>query len=202
MLADKALHLAGRLFGGRPWVPPKLPTLDEVEEQARADSRDHGLTSEQRGRADQLACWLVELKNMRKLFVEDGLAASKNVPDEDRLACAWEDQQAFMSLLKERRDFPAFPVDISSREGQRIVKTIAQDAMGELFEAIQHLKNAKLHRATELAEFDRAAFVEELVDAFKLLLEVALLVGVGLDEFWESYRGKTAKNTVRILGGY
>jgi hypothetical protein len=116
----------------------------------------------------------------------------------DRLAKVWSDQQAFMRLLRLRRDFPAFPVDLHTKEGQRLVKEIAYDACHELHEAVDHLKNAKLHRATEVPELDRAAFLEELVDAFKFIIEVAVLSGVTLPEFWAAYEKKTERNTRRI----
>ena len=116
----------------------------------------------------------------------------------DRLSRVWSDQLAFMRLLHAKRNFPAFPVDVRSKVGQRLIKEIAQDACGEVHEALQHLKNAKLHRATDVADFDRAAFLEELVDAFKLIIEVAILAGVSLDEFFAAYTKKTERNTLRI----
>ena len=140
-----------------------------------------------------MADWLTELRNLRRFVFDEPV---------DRLTKVWNDQKAFMRLLVERRDFPQFPVDLRTKEGQRLVKTIAQDAMGELYEAVQHLKNAKLHRATDVSDFDRAAFIEELVDALKLLLEVAILAGISLEEFFEVYEKKTALNTARIEGSY
>lgn len=140
---------------------------------------------------EQLACWLEELAVRR--------AGSDIV---DRLKQVWDDQVAFMTLLRLRRGFPEFPVDLTSKAGQRLVKEIAQDAAGEVFEALAHLKNSKLHRATDVPEFDRSAYVEELVDALKLLVEVAILSGVTLSELWTAYEVKTAKNTQRIESDY
>lgn len=138
----------------------------------------------------QMADWLVELRNLRRLVLD--------VPVVDRLRQAWDDQVAFMRLLQARRGFPDFPVDLRTKEGQRLVKEIAYDACHELHEAVDHLKNAKLHRATEVPELDRAAFLEELVDAFKFIVEVAVLAGVSLDEFFAAYEKKTERNTRRI----
>ena len=120
----------------------------------------------------------------------------------DKLQTIWDEQITFMRLLQVRRGFPAFPVDLESRAGQRLVKEIAQDAVGEVFEALVHLKNAKLHRATDMPALDRAAFVEELVDALKLLFEVMILSGVDLNEFWSAYEKKTKINKQRIESSY
>lgn len=167
--------------------------LDATIEWRRKLEGDASLADVASAEHGQMADWLMELRNLRRFAFD--------VPV-DRLAKVWNDQTAFMRLLVERRGFPQFPVDLRSKEGQRHVKTIAQDAMGELHEAIQHLKNAKLHRATDVPDFDRAAFLEELVDALKFLFEVAILAGVSLDEFFEAYEKKTALNKKRIEGSY
>lgn len=107
-----------------------------------------------------------------------------------------------MLLLKERRGFPEFPVDITSKEGQRFLKGITHDCMDELFEANQHLKNSKNHRATEVKEIDRGAYVEELVDALHFFFEIAISSGVTLDELHDSYMKKGRINEHRIKSGY
>jgi hypothetical protein len=120
----------------------------------------------------------------------------------DRLARMWDDQVSFMRLLQEKRGFPEFPTDISSKTGQKFLKDIRNHIMEELFEAGQHLKNAKSHRATEIPEVDREAYKEELVDAQKLLLELIIASGITLDEFVEAFTKKGEINTHRILGSY
>jgi predicted house-cleaning noncanonical NTP pyrophosphatase (MazG superfamily) len=74
--------------------------------------------------------------------------------------------------------------------------------MEELFEAGQHLKNAKSHRATEIPEVDREAYLEELVDALHLYLELVIASGVSRKELVEAYLKKGRINTQRILEGY
>lgn len=122
--------------------------------------------------------------------------------DNDRLALMWKQQEAFMRLLQEKRNFPEFPTDITSKKGQQFLKDIRNHLMEELFEAGQHLKNAKSHRATELPEVDRDAYVEELVDALHLYLELVIASGVTLDELFEAYMKKGDVNFERIKGGY
>jgi dimeric dUTPase (all-alpha-NTP-PPase superfamily) len=121
---------------------------------------------------------------------------------EDRLNNMFEQQRAFMRLLQEKRGFPEFPVDIKSKEGQKFLKSITHDCMGELFEANQHLKNSKGHRATEVTDIDRDAYVEELVDSLHFFFEIVILSGVSLDEIYEAYLNKGNINVSRINGGY
>lgn len=120
----------------------------------------------------------------------------------DRLGRMWDQQEAFMRLLQERRNFPQFPTDITSKKGQQFLKDIRNHLMEELFEAGQHLKNAKSHRATELPEVDREAYKEELVDALHLYFELVIASGVTLDELFDAYMAKGDTNFERIRGGY
>lgn len=120
----------------------------------------------------------------------------------DRLGRMWDQQEAFMRLLQEKRNFPQFPTDITSKKGQQFLKDIRNHLMEELFEAGQHLKNAKSHRATELPEVDREAYKEELVDALHLYFELVIASGVTLDELFDAYMAKGDTNFERIRGGY
>jgi NTP pyrophosphatase (non-canonical NTP hydrolase) len=167
--------------------------LDDTIAWRRSMASDQSLPAHARHEHEQMAEWLVELRDRRNAHQSGGL---------DMFQRIWTDQVEFMQLLQRFRGFPLFPVDLSSKAGQRTIKEIAQDAAGEVFEALAHLKNAKLHRATDVPELDRHAFVEELVDAVKLLIEVAILSGVSLAEFWSVYTAKTEKNKQRISEGY
>lgn len=121
---------------------------------------------------------------------------------DDRIGRMWDQQVAFMRLLQEKRGFPEFPTDISSKKGQKFLKDIRNHLMEELFEAGQHLKNAKSHRVTELPEVDREAYVEELVDALHLYFELVIASGVSLEELHDAYMKKGDINIDRINGGY
>lgn len=121
---------------------------------------------------------------------------------EDRLKQMFDQQDAFMRLLQEKRKFPDYPVDITSKDGQRIIKEYSHECMHELFEAIHMLRNSKSHRATDVREFDRAKYLEELVDAMHYFLEVCILSGVTPDELHEAYIGKGETNITRIVSGY
>jgi len=120
----------------------------------------------------------------------------------DSLTEMWNQQEAFMRLLQETRGFPDFPTDITSKKGQKFLKDITHHMMDELFEAGQHLKNAKSHRATLVPEVDREAFKEELVDALHLYLELVIASGITLPELVEAYMKKGETNVSRIRNGY
>ena len=114
----------------------------------------------------------------------------------------WDQQVRFMHLLQEKRGFPKFPTDITSKAGQKFLKDITHHMMDELFEAGQHLKNAKSHRATLIPEIDREAYKEELVDALHLYFELVIASGITLEELCEAYLKKGCINEERIENGY
>lgn len=122
--------------------------------------------------------------------------------DNDSLIQMWDQQERFMKLLQKERGFPEFPTDITSKKGQKFLKDITHHVMDELFEAGQHLKNSKSHRATLIPEIDRAAYVEELVDALHLFFELCIAAGVSVDELKEAYLKKGEVNFNRIRNGY
>ena len=120
----------------------------------------------------------------------------------DRLEAMWSQQEAFMRLLQKKRSFPEFPVDMSSKAGQKFLKQLTHECMGELFEANQELKNSKGHRATDIPEMDRGAYVEELVDTMHYFFEIVIASGVTLDELFAVYMKKGEENVKRIESGY
>ena len=120
----------------------------------------------------------------------------------DRLDTMWDQQERFMRLLQAKRGFPEFPTDLSTKKGQQFLKDIRNHLMEELFEAGQHLKNAKSHRATEIPEVDREAYKEELVDALHLYFELVIASGISLDELVKAYLDKGNVNVERIRSGY
>lgn len=120
----------------------------------------------------------------------------------DKLQQMWDQQFSFMKLLQDKRGFPSFPVDMKSKTGQKFLKSITHECMGELFEANQELKNSKGHRATEISEIDRDAYIEELVDSLHFFFEIVIASGVSLDELYDAYMKKGEINFQRIENGY
>lgn len=113
----------------------------------------------------------------------------------------FEQQRQFMDLLRERRNFPDFPVDLSSKNGQKFCKSIAYEMMGEIFEAIQELKNSKDHRETEQG-FDKQSLVTEFADALHYFNEILILMDVSPEELFDAYMKKGKVNEERIKSGY
>lgn len=119
----------------------------------------------------------------------------------DKLELMMKQQEEFMRLLQKERNFPSFPVDLTSKEGQKAIKLMMYEMADELAEARLHLKN-KPHRATVINDVDRKAYVEELCDVFHYLNEILIASGISVDEIFDAYMAKGEKNTARILNGY
>lgn len=120
----------------------------------------------------------------------------------NKLEKMFEQQKLFMNLLQEKRKFPDFPFDLSKKENQKFIKDISYEAVGELFEAIQHLKNSKMHRSTELPHLKREEYLEEIVDCVHYIFEILIMSGFDCEEFYDAYIKKGEINTKRILNDY
>jgi hypothetical protein len=133
-----------------------------------------------------------------KASVKEGFDAMRPY---DRLIQMFKQQEQFMNLLREKRGFPDFPVDLSSKAGQKLLKNISYECADELHEARQHLKQ-KDHRISDMGGVDRAEYVEELVDALHYFFEIVIASGITVDEMFEAYMKKGEVNTTRITGDY
>ena len=120
----------------------------------------------------------------------------------DMLQLMWLQQHNFVKLLQQRRSWPIDPLDLTQKENQRFLKSITHDCMDELYEANKELKNSKQHRQMNITEFDRVAYVEELIDAQHFLFEIAIMSGVTAEEFFAAYMKKGMTNVARIEMGY
>lgn len=152
---------------------------------------------------DELASVLPSARKIKSTILRDPCVflLPKHVSD-DRWSAMFKQQDEFMKLLQTKRIFPVYPLDLSKKEHQRIIKDISHDCMHELFEAVHMLKNSKLHRATNVAEFDRESFLEELADVAHYLIEIFILLGVTPKQAFNAYVRKGTINVARINGGY
>lgn len=119
----------------------------------------------------------------------------------DKLEEMFGRQEQFMKLLEEADKIPPWPIDLTTKQGQRMIKEIIHCLHGELFEATYLLKN-KLHRLTDDKTFDRAAYLEELGDAFAYFMEVCIMSGIDEDELFEEYCRKNEIVKKRYFDGY
>lgn len=122
----------------------------------------------------------------------------------DKLDQMFELRKAFMvALQKQVPDvYPEMPVDLTNKSTQQHLRDLALRGVEEVFEAVQELKNAKSHRQTEIREFDRAAFKEEMVDSFNYFLSLLIIMGVTPDELFEAYVSKDRIIHDRIKSKY
>ena len=122
--------------------------------------------------------------------------------NKDKLEHMFTQQEQFMRLLQEKRSFPNWPIDITTKKGQQFCREIVFNSVEEYFEALQHLKNWKNHRATEVNTLHRDEFVEELCDTLHYFIELLIVVGITPDEIYKAYINKGEINESRIKEGY
>lgn len=122
----------------------------------------------------------------------------------DKLSIIFELRSSFMQDLEATKpgSYPEWPLNISSKQSQQVLRDTALKGIEEMFEALQHLKNWKPHRSTEVAEFNHEEFLEEVVDAFNYFVSVLVLVGVSEEEFFDAYKSKDTIIRDRLLNGY
>ena len=113
-------------------------------------------------------------------------------------------RESFMRALADKQPavLQKWPVDISKKESQQVVRDTVLKGVEEMFESLQHLKNWKPHRTTEVSEFDHKAFLEEYVDAFNYFLSVLVMMGIDADELYEAYVKKDSIIHERIRKNY
>jgi hypothetical protein len=124
--------------------------------------------------------------------------------DKDKLEQIFKLRNSFMLLLQEKfpDSYPEWPVDLSTKKAQITCRETALKGVEEMFEALQHLKNWKPHRKTEMPEINREEFLEEIVDAFNYFLSLIILIGVDVDEFYSSFLKKDKIIRDRLDKGY
>jgi len=122
---------------------------------------------------------------------------------EDRLLEIFRRRESFMKSLGDSSgESMNWPLDLSKKENQQHVRDMALRGVEEMFEALQHLKNWKPHRKTEITEFDREEFLEEIVDAFNYFLSILVLTGFDDNDLIDAYRRKDKIINERLRTGY
>ncbi|WP_438964609.1 hypothetical protein [Winogradskyella sp.] len=124
--------------------------------------------------------------------------------NKDSLQEIFNSRESFMSLIKEKypESYPAWPVDLSDKESQKVCRETALKGVEEMFEALGHLKNWKPHRETDIPEIDRKEFLEEIVDSFNYFLSLLVLIGVDKKEFYDAFKRKDIIIRERLKNGY
>ena len=112
---------------------------------------------------------------------------------------------SFIELMQSMRDgsYPDFPLDMREKSSQQFCRDLALRGVEEMFEALQHLKNWKPHRLTEVKEdIDKDEFLEVIVDAFNYFFSLLIVVGFDEKDLYDAYLKKDAIIRERLQNGY
>jgi len=122
----------------------------------------------------------------------------------DKLDSMFELRERFMKSLNEKipGSTPTSPLNLSKKEDQQLCRDVALRGVEEMFEALQHLKNWKPHRVTEVSGFDREKFLEEMVDAFNYFFSLLIMTGFSSDDLFREYLRKDGVIHKRLIDGY
>tara|TARA_R110000824_G_scaffold47830_1_gene135714 strand:- start:2190 stop:2543 length:354 start_codon:yes stop_codon:yes gene_type:complete len=113
-------------------------------------------------------------------------------------------REDFMTALRHKipESYPEWPLDLHKKKDQQFCRDMALRGVEEMFEALQHLKNWKPHRKTEIEEFDKEEFLEEIVDAFNYFFSILILTGHTSQDLYEAYLSKDQIIHKRLKTGY
>ena len=122
----------------------------------------------------------------------------------DRLISMFDLRKSFMQELRKSFPdaYPELPIDLKEKESQQLCRDMALRGVEEMFEALQHLKNWKPHRVTNIEEFDDREFLEEIVDAFNYFFSLVILAGYDADDLYRAYVAKDKIIHDRLKNGY
>lgn len=123
------------------------------------------------------------------------------VGHDDRLDEIFKKQTELMDMLILGDKLPEYPVDITSKGGQRLIKELIWAMVEEMAEASFILKN-RSHRFTDHTDVDFAHFKEELADAMSYFIEICKFSGITPAELHAEYTKKNVIVKQRVKDGY
>lgn len=121
--------------------------------------------------------------------------------DNDKLDDMFDRQRELMDKLIAADKLPEYPVDITSKYGQRQIKELTFAMIEEMTEGTYILKN-RSHRFTDHTDVDFAHFREELGDALAYFIEICVFAGISPAELYEEYCNKNQVVKQRVTDGY
>ena len=123
-----------------------------------------------------------------------------------KLKTMFEKRLEFINEMKEALpgSYPSFPLDMSKKSSQQVCRDLALKGVEEMFEALQHLKNWKPHRQTDLSEemIDKDEFLEEIVDAFNYFFAMLIVTGFNEADLFNAFLLKDDIIRKRLKDGY
>ena len=122
----------------------------------------------------------------------------------DKLEIMFNKRLDFINQMKDTipGSYPEFPLDMSKKESQQVCRDLALKGVEEMFEALQHLKNWKPHRQTEMPEIDKDEFLEEIVDAFNYFFAMLIVTGFNEKDLFDAFLVKHNIIKERLKNGY
>lgn len=122
----------------------------------------------------------------------------------DRLEEIFQLREEFMQSIVDKLPgyYPEWPIDVSKKQSQTVLRDSVLRGVEEIFEALGHLKNSKPHRETEITQFEKEEFLEEIVDAYNYFFTTLVLLGISSDDFHKAYKRKHNIILDRLKEGY
>lgn len=123
---------------------------------------------------------------------------------DDHLSEMFSLRKEFMEKLTEKIPgiYPQWPLDVTTKHSQSLLRESVLRGVEEMFEALQELKNSKPHRQTEITNFDQELFLEEVVDAFNFFFTTLIFLGIDSNNLFEAYKKKHEIILKRLKEGY
>ena len=123
-----------------------------------------------------------------------------------KLELMFQKRLEFINEMKDtiKGSYPDFPLDMSKKESQQVCRDLALKGVEEMFEALQHLKNWKPHRQTDLSSevVNKDEFLEEIVDAFNYFFAMLIVTGFNQDDLFDAFLIKHEIINKRLRNGY
>jgi len=123
-----------------------------------------------------------------------------------KLEIMFKKRLEFINEMKDtiKGSYPEFPLDMSQKASQQVCRDLALKGVEEMFEALQHLKNWKPHRQTDLSTemIDKDEFLEEIVDAFNYFFAMLIVTGFNEDDLFDAFLMKDDIIRKRLKDGY
>ena len=123
---------------------------------------------------------------------------------ECNLSDMFEKRLSFIRLMQALKEgsYPDFPLEMTDKKSQQFCRDLALRGVEEMFEALQHLKNWKPHRETEIKEMNKEEFLEEIVDAINYFFSLLIVTGFDDLDLYNAYIKKDEVIRDRLQNGY
>ena len=122
-----------------------------------------------------------------------------------KLETMFSKRLSFIKMMQDLKpdSYPDFPLDMTQKSSQQVCRDLALRGVEEMFEALQHLKNWKPHRETDIPdEINRDEFLEEVVDALNYFFAMLIVTGFDEKDLYQAYNNKDKIIRSRLKNGY